>query len=119
MMGLYLAIALIAELTLGTDHTKQSDTRVLTIVWGTALGLAMAHWFSLAMSARAVDQAELTFVVPPVPPLVGGRAGDPHFGGDMCHRSSGFDPEHHCQSAGWREPSVSVHLSPPGSCVGV
>src|SRR5664280_2026745 len=37
----------------------------------------------------------------------------------MGHRTSRFDPHNHGQSANRRQPSVSVHLSPPGSCVGV
>lgn len=54
MMGLYLAIALIAELSLGQDHAKTSDLRVLAIVWGTTIGLALAHWFALGYSSRLV-----------------------------------------------------------------
>ena len=60
-----------------------------------------------------------TLLVPPVPPLVGGGPGDPHFGRHMGHRPSSFDAEHHRESAYRSEPGVSVHLSPPGSSVGV
>ena len=59
MMGLYLAIALIAELSLGKDHTRQSDLQVLVIVWVTTIGLALAHWFALGYSARLVDDPGL------------------------------------------------------------
>jgi hypothetical protein len=55
-MGLYVSITLIAALTLATgDHTPEVD--VLAIVWGTTVGLALAHWFAFVLAARIVGPA--------------------------------------------------------------
>jgi hypothetical protein len=54
MMGLYLAIALIAALSAGKDRAPHTELDVLWIVWGTTVGLALAHWFAVILSARLV-----------------------------------------------------------------
>jgi hypothetical protein len=59
MMGFYVAIALLVALTAGSDHSDQSQLDVLGIVWGTTLGLALAHWFALTVSARLVNDPDL------------------------------------------------------------
>jgi hypothetical protein len=69
--------------------------------------------------ARAVHKADGAELVPTVPPLVGRRPGDPHLSGHVGHWSTCFDPHDHRQSADRSQPGVSVHLSPPGSSVGV
>jgi hypothetical protein len=53
-MGLYVAICLLAALTAVTEHDDGKDIDVLKIVWGTTVGLAVAHWFAFRVSARLV-----------------------------------------------------------------
>ena len=59
MMGFYLSIALLAALTGGNDHKAHSQLDVLILVWGTTIGLGLAHWFALAVSARLVHDPDL------------------------------------------------------------
>jgi hypothetical protein len=59
MMGFYVAVALIAALTAGNDHTEHTQLGVLGIVWGTTVGLAIAHWFAMILSARVVQDPAL------------------------------------------------------------
>lgn len=58
-MGFYVAVALIAALTVGSDRAEHTQLGVLGIVWGTTVGLAVAHWFAMALSARIVDDPGL------------------------------------------------------------
>jgi len=53
-MGLYVAICLLAALTALPDGADPSDVEVLALVWGTTLGLALAHRFAFEVSARLV-----------------------------------------------------------------
>ena len=56
-MALYVAICLLAALTAVSDeHT--SELEVFEIVWGTTLGLALAHWFAFNVSSRLVTVAQ-------------------------------------------------------------
>jgi hypothetical protein len=50
-MGLYSAIVLLAALTAveGAAHVEE-----LAIIWGSTIGLALAHWFSFAVADRLV-----------------------------------------------------------------
>ena len=59
MMGFYVAVALIAALTAGSDGADQSRLEVVGIVWGTTVGLAVAHWFAMVLSARVVQDPGL------------------------------------------------------------
>ncbi len=52
-MGLYVAICLLAALAAVGDHLDH-EVDVFEIVWGTTLGLALAHWFAFRVSARLV-----------------------------------------------------------------
>jgi len=53
-MALYVAICLLAALTaVSDDHT--SELQVFEIVWGTTLGLSLAHWFAFNVSSRLVS----------------------------------------------------------------
>ncbi len=59
MMGFYLAIALLAALTAGNDHTAHTQLDVLKVVWGTTIGLGLAHWFAITVSARLVRDPDM------------------------------------------------------------
>jgi hypothetical protein len=53
-MALYVAICLLAALTaVSDDHTN--ELQVFEIVWGTTLGLSLAHWFAFNVSSRLVS----------------------------------------------------------------
>jgi hypothetical protein len=52
-MGLYVAICLLAALSAVSNHIDD-EVDVFEIVWGTTLGLALAHWFAFRVSARLV-----------------------------------------------------------------
>ncbi|PKH40514.1 hypothetical protein [Nocardioides alpinus] len=58
MMGVYVSIALLAALIAGNDHAGDSQFGVLKVVWGTTLGLALAHWFAVTLSARLVHDPD-------------------------------------------------------------
>ena len=51
-MALYVAICLLAALAAVDEAT--AEDHVFEIVWGTTLGLALAHWFAFRVSARLV-----------------------------------------------------------------
>ena len=53
-MALYVAICLLAALSLLRHDQVDHRSTVLEVVWGTTLGLALAHWFAFQMSARLV-----------------------------------------------------------------
>lgn len=50
-MALYLAIVLLAELSAWPVDVGDA-TIIVSAVWGTALGLAIAHWFAFSISTR-------------------------------------------------------------------
>lgn len=50
-MALYVAICLLAALTAVGDEVLDHDD-VIEIVWGSTLGLALAHWFAFQVAAR-------------------------------------------------------------------
>jgi hypothetical protein len=59
-MVLYVSVVLIAELaTIPEEHfadgrvTGAVGAQLLAIVWGTALGLAVAHWFAFGLASPA------------------------------------------------------------------
>ena len=52
-MGLYVSITLLASLTVTGDGNGSED--VLAIVWGTTVGLALAHWFAFSLAVRLLD----------------------------------------------------------------
>lgn len=54
-MALYVAVCLLAALTALSEHADRELVEVLGIVWGSTIGLALAHWFAFRMSARLVE----------------------------------------------------------------
>jgi hypothetical protein len=61
MMGLTVAIALLAALSAGDDLAAHSKFDVLAVVWGTTIGLALTHWFAILVSARLVKDPDLRY----------------------------------------------------------
>jgi hypothetical protein len=66
VMVLYVSVVEIAELAaLPEDHfsghtTGPVKTALLAILWGTAIGLAIAHWFAFRLAAPAFRGERLT-----------------------------------------------------------
>jgi hypothetical protein len=61
VMGLTVCIAMLAALTAGNDHSPHTRLNVLTLVWGTTLGLAFTHWFALSFSVHLVPDPRFTY----------------------------------------------------------
>jgi len=51
-MALYIAIVLLAGLAALADHEEPGGLNVIALVWGTTIGLALAHWFAFHLAAR-------------------------------------------------------------------
>jgi hypothetical protein len=51
-MALYVAICLLAALAATSESF--AEAHMFEIIWGTTLGLALAHWFAFRVSARLV-----------------------------------------------------------------
>jgi hypothetical protein len=66
-MALYVSVVEIAELVAIPQHhfgdgraTGPVGAQLLAIVWGTALGLALAHWFAFQVAAPAFRGDHIT-----------------------------------------------------------
>lgn len=53
-MALYVAICLLAALAVAAEADVDHRRTVLAVIWGTSLGLAVAHWFAFRLSTRIV-----------------------------------------------------------------
>ncbi len=53
-MALYVAICLFAALSIVTESELEHHGTTLKVIWGTTLGLALAHWFAFRLSTRLV-----------------------------------------------------------------
>ena len=53
-MALYVSITLLAILTAADNH----HLNVLAVIWGTTVGLAVAHWFAFSLASRLVGPLE-------------------------------------------------------------
>jgi len=53
-MALYVAVCLLAALTAAAESVDHGHIRVLGLVWGTTVGLTLAHIFAFRLSARLV-----------------------------------------------------------------
>lgn len=58
-MALYVSVCLLAALSAIGERADAGHVDVFKIVWGTTLGLAVAHWFAFRMSARLVAAGRL------------------------------------------------------------
>lgn len=58
-MGLYVSVSLLAALTALAEHEEQSHPAILAIVWGTTLGLALAHLFAFRVSAQLIAKGSV------------------------------------------------------------
>jgi hypothetical protein len=56
-MALYVSITLLAALT-ATDDYGSGHLNVLAVIWGTTVGLALAHWFAFTLASRLVGPLE-------------------------------------------------------------
>ena len=52
-MALYVAICLLAAMT-ALPASVAAHARVVPLIWGVTVGLAVAHWFAFRVSARLV-----------------------------------------------------------------
>lgn len=59
-MGLYVSVCLLAALVALGESASHGHVRVLGIVWGTTMGLALAHLFAFRLSSRLVGSGSLT-----------------------------------------------------------
>lgn len=50
-MALYVSVTLLATLTALAEQADQGHVRILAVVWGTTVGLALVHWFAFVVSA--------------------------------------------------------------------
>lgn len=55
-MMLYISIVLLAEFAAFPDDLTRAET--LAIVWGTTIGLALAHWFAFEFAAMRLGRRE-------------------------------------------------------------
>lgn len=53
-MALYVSITLLAALT----ATGPGNLNILGLIWGTTVGLALAHWFAFTLASRLVGPIE-------------------------------------------------------------
>jgi hypothetical protein len=54
-MAFYVMICLLAALAAIRHHGDESHVETLSIIWGTTIGLAFAHWFAFRLAARMAD----------------------------------------------------------------
>ncbi len=53
-MVLYVSVVLLATLAAIDDTSDASDVKLLEVIWGTTLGLALVHFFAFRVSSRLV-----------------------------------------------------------------
>lgn len=60
-MALYVSVVLLAALVAFRDSTTTDQDELLGVIWGTTLGLALAHFYAFRVSSRLVrGRADLT-----------------------------------------------------------
>ena len=58
-MAFYVGITLLAALTGLVDAARDGDVKVIGVIWGTTIGLALAHLLAFHVSARLVGRGTL------------------------------------------------------------
>ena len=58
-MALYVAVCLLAALTALGEDARHGHVRAFGLVWGTTIGLALAHAFAFRVSARLFAAGQL------------------------------------------------------------
>ncbi len=58
-MSLYIAISLLAALLAISNSEGRGDAEVAGIIWGTTIGLALAHLFAFRLSSRLVGAGDI------------------------------------------------------------
>lgn len=53
-MALYVSVCLLAALSAIAEQADAAHADVFKVVWGTTVGLALAHWFAFRLSAKLV-----------------------------------------------------------------
>jgi hypothetical protein len=59
VMALYVAVCLLAALAAAAEKASDGHVRALGIVWGTTVGLTLAHAFAFRVSARIVARGRI------------------------------------------------------------
>ena len=59
-MALYVSVTLLAVLTTVADRSDHGDLKLTALVWGTTIGLALAHLFAFRVSGRLVARGSIT-----------------------------------------------------------
>jgi hypothetical protein len=58
-MALYVTVCLLAALSAIAEQADAGHVDVFTVIWGTTIGLAVAHWFAFRVSARLVGAGRI------------------------------------------------------------
>jgi len=59
VMALYVAVCLLAALSAVAEHAGDGHVRALGLIWGTTIGLTLAHVFAFRVSARLIAEGEI------------------------------------------------------------
>jgi hypothetical protein len=59
-MALYVAVCLLAALIALGDRAEEHHVRAIALVWGTTIGLALAHLFAFRLAAKWISGGTLT-----------------------------------------------------------
>ena len=59
VMALYVAVCLLAALSAIAERASDGHVRAFAVIWGTTIGLALAHAFAFRLSARLVAKGRL------------------------------------------------------------
>lgn len=59
VMALYVAVCLLAALAAIGESAGDGHVRAFAVIWGTTIGLALAHAFAFTLSARLVAHGRL------------------------------------------------------------
>ncbi|HUS43264.1 MAG TPA: hypothetical protein VMY16_11410 [Ilumatobacteraceae bacterium] len=59
VMAMYVAVCLLAALAAVSEQESDGHVRAIGIIWGTTIGLTLAHIFAFRVSARIVAQGRI------------------------------------------------------------